>query len=462
MNDKNAGDVAGISDAGEGTEGYELVGDSEEKAAAQKKAQRSQRTVSRRSLIAGVAAGIVGGALAGTGVTHVVESALESNSDPDGRAYDRIDLTPVIPYYDEPHPCGIQTMQQRYLTFAMVDMNEGATRQDLQLLLARWTAAISIMQQGKPLGDIRPTFSGSSVPKDVGEALEIAPCSLTVTIGFGESLFDDRFGIAAFKPEKLVEFDRITAARLDPDEQGSDFGVQICADDRQVVFHALRTLAKIARPKAKVTFMQHGFKPARQSDTQTTPRDLFGFRDGSSNPVLDKEFDDFVWVSGGDQEWFEGGSYMVYRRTVIDIETWENDRISDQEQLIGRYKDTGAPLSTPDGGEFTIPDFEARDEDGNLLIDPNCHVAITSDIRLGFKILRRDFNFWTGLNEHGDQDCGFVNMAYVNDPYNYWKLRDDMGKYDRLNEYYYDDLSGLYAVPQAPKSGHYIGQEFFE
>lgn len=89
-------------------------------------------------------------------------------------------------------------------------------------------------------------------------------------------------------------------------------------------------------------------------------------------------------------------------------------------------------------------------------------MAVTSDQRLGLKIRRRDFNYWLGLNERGDQDCGFANMAYANEPYNYWKLRDDMGKYDRLNEYYYDDRSGLWAVPRAPKSGHYLGQEFFE
>lgn len=420
------------------------------------------KTFSRRSLITGVAAGIVGGALAGAGVTYGVQTSAENDSNPGGRAYDRIDLTPTIAFYDEPHPCGIATMQQRYLTFAQFDMNDGTTAQDLQLMLARWTAAISIMQEGKPLGEVRPTFSESSVPKDMGEALEIAPCSLTITVGFGEKLFDERFGIADFKPEKLVEFPRITAERLDPSEQGSDIGVQICADDRQVVFHALRSLMKIARSTARCVFMQHGFKPARQSATQTTPRDLFGFRDGTTNPVEDEEFDQYVWISGGDQEWCEGGSYMVYRRTVIDIETWENDRISDQEQLIGRRKDTGAPLSNPDGDEFDLPDFTAKDEDGNYLIDPNSHVAVTSDQRLGFKILRRDFNFWTGLNEHGDQDCGFLNMAYVNDPYNYWKLRDDMGKYDRLNEYYYDDKSALYCVPQAPATGHYLGQEFFE
>lgn len=455
---KLVGDSEEKAQADEGN----LVGDSEEKTAKESKAAKESRTFTRRNLVTGIAAGVVGGAIAGSGITFGIQNAGEYDSSPSGRAYDRVDLTRSVPYYDQDHPCGIATMQQRYCTFAMFNMNAGTTRQDLQLLLARWTAAISIMQEGKPLGDIRPSFSGSSVPKDVGECFEIPPSSLTVTVGFGEKLFDDRFGISSFKPEKLVEFPRITNERLDPAQQGSDLGVQICADDSQVIFHALRTLAKIGRNKATISFMENGFQPTRQSTQQTTPRDLFGFRDGSTNPVEDKEFDSFIWVSGGDQEWLEGGSYMVYRRSAIIMAPWENMRISEQERLIGRRKDTGAPLSNPDGDEFTLPDLTAKDDNGNYLIDPNSHVAVTSDQRHGFKILRRAFNYWEGLTDHGDQNCGFLNMSFVNDPYNYWKLRDDMGKYDILNEYYYDDRSGLYAVPQSPATGHYIGQEFFE
>jgi len=302
------------------------------------------------------------------------------------------------------------------------------------------------------------------VPKDMGETADLDPCSLTITTGFGPSLFDSRFGLEGFKPEHeyFKEWDRITNERLIDMKTGSDLAMQICADDRQVIFHAVHSLARIARGKAKITFMQEGFLPARQSSDQPTPRDLFGFRDGTTNPTEDQEFEDFIWVKDTKQEWLKNGSFMCYGRTIADVETWESDRISDQEQLIGRRKDTGAPLSNPDGDEFDIPDLTARGADGNLLIDPNSHVAITSDQRLGFKVLRRGYNYWSGLNDHGDQNAGFLNCTYVNDPYRYWLLRDDMGRYDRLNEYYYDDYRGVYAVPHAPATGTYLGQEFFE
>ena len=448
----------------EKVDGVELVGDSEQKSAEAAKAERAGRQFSRRQVIGGIAAGIVGGALAGAGVTSVVKDNAFNDSSQTGAAYTRIELNNAQQYYDLDYPSGIVDAGQRYCTFVMFNMKDGATRTDLQLLLARWTAAIATMQAGKTLGKIRPDFSESSVPTDMGETADLDPCSLTITTGFGPSLFDSRFGLEGFKPEHeyFKEWDRITNERLIDMKTGSDLAMQICADDRQVIFHAVHSLARIARGKAKITFMQEGFLPARQSSDQPTPRDLFGFRDGTTNPTEDQEFEDFIWVKDTKQEWLKNGSFMCYGRTIADVETWESDRISDQEQLIGRRKDTGAPLSNPDGDEFDIPDLTARGADGNLLIDPNSHVAITSDQRLGFKVLRRGYNYWSGLNDHGDQNAGFLNCTYVNDPYRYWLLRDDMGRYDRLNEYYYDDYRGVYAVPHAPATGTYLGQEFFE
>lgn len=449
----------------EKNEGVELVGDSEQNAADAAKAERSGRQFSRRQLIGGVAAGVVGGALVGTGVTHVVKESINNNTNPGGAAYTRIELNNACPFYDLDYPSGIVDASQRYCNFVMFDMKEGTTKTDLQLLLARWTAAIATMQSGKTLGQIRPDFSTSSVPKDMGECADLDPCSLTITVGFGPSLFDSRFGLESFKPEHeyFKEWERITNERLIGDlTTGSDIAMQICSDDRQVNFHAVHSLARIARGKAKIKFMQDGFLPIRQSTKQPTPRDLFGFRDGTTNPTEDAEFEEFLWVKDTKQAWLKNGSFMCYGRTIADVETWESDRISDQERLVGRRKDTGAPLSNPDGDEFDIPDLNAKDADGNYLIDPNSHVAITSDQRLGFKVLRRSYNYWTGLNDHGDQNAGFLNCVFVNDPYRYWLLRDDMGRYDRLNEYYYDDYRGVYAVPHAPATGTYLGQEFFE
>ena len=448
----------------------------------------AENTVTRRQVLTGVGMAAAGAALAGalsgcdmerkdnrTEAEIATEEAQKNPSYnefvPEGfNASNTVDLTVVADFYDLDHPCGVRDpAQQRYCSYATFNMKDGTTRENLQWVLAEWSRIASILQTGKPLGKVRPMLgegqqakADNQVPKDTGEAYDLYPASLTFTFGFGPTLFDDRFGIADFKPAMLEEFGRITDDRFDPSEAGSDLCVQVCADDPQVVFHGLRALVKATRRYTRIGFVQNGFMPLRKEGDQTTPRDLFGFRDGTTNPTEDDEFDEDVWVSGSDQEWMNGSTYMIYRKTYTQMEAWDNMRITEQERLIGRRKDSGAPLSNPDGDEFTIPDFDAVDEDGNLLINPNGHIAITSDIRLGFKIFRRAYNYWDGLNEMGYQDIGFLNIAYTNDPKGkFFKLRDDMGKYDELNEYYYDIGSGVYAVPNSPKTGHYIGQEFF-
>ena len=439
----------------ETTRSPELVGDSEQDA--------PKKGMTRGQFIGGAVGGLVVGALAGAGAAYAIDQRTENDQTPQGKNYNVIDLNNAgTGFYDLDHPCGVtEPGDQRYGIFAMFNMVDGATAQDLQVLLATWTATADTLVKGELLGPVRPA-KGSGVPKDTGDTADLYPASLSVTIGFGESLFDERFGIAEHKPELLKELTRCTGDRFDASTAGSDFGVQVCADDMQVMLHALRALARAAYGKATMDYTLQGFLPTRQSDEQTTPRDLFGFRDGTTNPVTDDELDKDIWVKESDQEWMVGGTYLVFRDSTVLIEPWDNMRISEQERLIGRRKDTSAPLSDPDGDEQTPCDFDAKDEDGNYLIDPNAHVAITADSRLGFKVLRRGQNYWNGLRENGTQNAGFVNLIYANDPNHIWELRDDMGKYDILNEYYYDIKSGTYAVPQSPKKGSYIGKEFFE
>lgn len=449
-----------MSDEEKSSQTPDLVGDSEEKAKEEQK--KNKKGFTRRSLILGTAAGLVVGAVAGVAGHNAHDESVAQDTSIDGPNYNMIDLGIECPFYDQEHPVGIQNPGvQRYCAFAKFNMEDGTTAQDLQLLLARWTAAAALMQQGKPLGAVRPERHADSVSLDSGDVSELYPADLSITFGFGADLFDDRFGLQSFKPKGLYNEPRIVGDEFDSSKTASDFGIQACGDDPSVVYHAIRHLARIARPYATIFFTQTGYMPYRQTD-QYTPRDQFGFRDGTTNPTEDEEFDKYVWISDSEQEWLNGGSYMIYRDDGVDIEAWDNDRISDQERNIGRRKDTAAPLSDPDGDEFTVPDFNAKDEDGNYLIDPASHVAITSDIRLGFKILRRGYNYWQGLKENGMQSAGFLNMAYVNNLDNFCKLRNDMGKYDILNDYYYGLNGAFYAVPQSPKTGRYIGEEFFE
>lgn len=232
------------------------------------------------------------------------------------------------------------------------------------------------MTQALPVGAFG-AVDGSPLapPDDTGEALGLLASRPTITIGFGPSLFEtatgaDRFGIAARRPQSLAELPLFAKDNLLPARSGGDLCVQACADDPQVAVHAVRNLARIAFGMATVRWSQLGFgRTSSTSTSQTTPRNLFGFKDGTANlkaedPAL---LDEHVWVPSraqdADDRWLAGGSYLVARRISMRIETWDRTSLAEQERLIGRTKGDGAPLSG--GTEFTVPDFEAtgaRDE----------------------------------------------------------------------------------------------------
>ncbi|MFR3850414.1 MAG: hypothetical protein ACLTYH_09250 [Streptococcus salivarius] len=52
-------------------------------------------------------------------------------------------------------------------------------------------------------------------------------------------------------------------------------------------------------------------------DRKETPRNLFGFKDGTANVTTEKEFDKVVWTDSKD--WMKGGSYMALRLVQMHL-----------------------------------------------------------------------------------------------------------------------------------------------
>lgn len=419
---------------------------------------------SRRGLLgaglaaAGAGVGAVAGVAGATVATGVDPFAAAGNAD------ESIDLSQQVPFYAtaarQPQG-GIRTTPQRHCVFMVFDLT-ASTATELQVLLARWSAAIAQLQAGRTIGSVEPAH-GEGVGADTGEALDLGPASLTVTVGLGPGVFDERFGLAAKRPAQLAAIPTLPSDALEDGLTGGDLSLQACADDPQVAYHAVRDLARMARGTATVRWTVIGFGRASAGPSQSTPRNLMGFKDGTRNVSTDEEYDRFVWLDD-DAGWMAGGTYQVVRKIRMNLETWDADVVRDQQRVFGRTKVEGAPLSG--GTEHTTPDFHAAAHwagaDGATAIDPRSHVALAAhENNGGVKILRRGYNYTDGLNQYGQLDAGLLFAAYTTDPEHFTRLQRKLGASDRLNEYVSHIGSGVFAVPPAPRKGSYVGEQLF-
>lgn len=403
---------------------------------------------SRRGVLSGaVLAGLGGIALAGCASTGEADAG------------DVVDLSASHPYYGQGHQGGVATAPQRHCVFMSFRFSDAADRRALQTLLARWSAAASVLQQGKPVGTVAPE-SEVQPPADTGEAFGLSPASLTVTIGLGPRVFGGRFGLAAKKPVAFGALPHLNGDNLQPELTGGDLSVQACADDPQVCYHAVRNLARLGRGTVYPYWAVLGFGRASSGPNQQTPRNLLGFKDGTRNVSTDQHYDQFVWVTGSDQPWMDGGTYQVVRKIRTLLETWDADRIGNQQRIFGRHKETGAPLTGTD--EQDTPDFTARDAAGDPVIDPVAHIALAAhENNDGTLIRRRSYNYTDGLDANGQLNAGLLFVSYQNDPGSFIKLQNRLGAHDLLNEYIRHIGSAIFAVPPGPEEGHYVGKPLF-
>ncbi|WBU38123.1 iron uptake transporter deferrochelatase/peroxidase subunit [Homoserinibacter sp. YIM 151385] len=418
--------------------------------------------LSRRGLLGLAGAGAAGLALGGTAGAAVTAAALGAGAAGGSGA------AASYPFYGE-HQAGITTPAQDRLHFAAFDLASSATREDLVELLEDWTTAAALLAQGLEVG-AGGAVDGSPLapPGDTGEALGLPPSGLTITFGFGPSLFEtaegeDRFGLAARRPAALQPLPRFTGDALEPRRSGGDLAIQACADDPQVAVHAIRNLSRIAFGRAALRWSQLGFgRTASTSTSQTTPRNLFGFKDGTANVKAEEgaAVAEHVWVQRGDGAgWMTGGTYLVARRIRMVIESWDRVRLEEQERVIGRSKGEGAPLSG--GTEFTEPDFGATGATGAPLVDEAAHVRLSHPgVNDGVRLLRRGYNFVDGNDALGRLDAGLFFLSFQRDPAHFATVQRSLAR-DALNEYIKHVGSAVFAVPPGAREGEHIGQALF-
>jgi deferrochelatase/peroxidase EfeB len=412
----------------------------------------SRRLPSRRGFI-GAAIGAAGAVAAGGAGFGIARASEPDNSAP----------AAIVPFYG-PTQAGIATPAQDRLAFAAFDVTSSDV-QALQAMLGTWAAAGARMTEGLQVGATETV--PSRPPIDTGEAVGLSPANLTITVGFGPNLFDGRFGLAKKRPAALVDLPAFGNDSLDPTRTGGDICVQACSNDPQVAFHVIRNFARIARGTAVMRWSQLGFgRTSSTSTSQATPRNLMGFKDGTNNIKSENSVDmgDYVWVGGEtDQAWMKGGSYLVSRRIRMLIESWDADFLSDQENVFGRVKDSGAPLTGK--SEFDVVNLQAKNSDGTLVIAQDAHIRLAAPAdNSGEKILRRGYSYTDGIDPvTGQLDAGLFFIAFQKDPRKQFiPIQTRLGRNDLLNEYIKHTGSGIFAVPPGiSAAGDWFGKGLF-
>ncbi|RGM73966.1 deferrochelatase/peroxidase EfeB [Streptococcus ilei] len=347
-----------------------------------------------------------------------------------------------ISFYGK-HQAGITTAMQKNIYFVVLDLHT-KNKEEIIQLFKDWTDYSEKLVNG----DLVKKDGSNALlpPSDTGETVGLNPYRLTLTFGVSAS-FLTKLGLEKKRPKLFRDLPAFPKEQLREQYTGGDIVIQACADDEQVAFHAVRNLIRKGRNKVTMKWSQSGF--AAIGDRMETPRNLFGFKDGTANVTTEKDFDKVVWSDS--QDWMKNGSYMAVRRIIMHLETWDRTNLQEQENTFGRYKESGAPFGKTN--EFDEVDLS--------LLPVDSHVRLAKEVDL--PILRRSYSYSDGIDpKTGQFDAGLLFIAFQKDPDSFVKIQTNLGAVDKMNEYVTHIGSGLFACFGGVKKGGYIGQDLFE
>jgi deferrochelatase/peroxidase EfeB len=402
-----------------------------------------------------------GGAGALISARGVADGAVESTTAAaqGSDAPEASDLATVEPFVGV-HQAGILTPKPAHATFMALD----SFAPD-RITLGQALLALSSRARELTIGGPVPLLEADAPPADSGILGPYnAPDALTVTIAFGASLFDERYGLGPRRPAELRTMPTFPIDELDPAQSHGDVLVQICAQHRDTVVHTMRELLRTVRGSLQLRWTIDGFtSAARGPSPRSNTRNLFSFRDGTANPATTDAglMNQLVWTGPGEPAWTAGGTYQVVRIIRMHVEFWDRVGLNEQQNMIGRVRDTGAPL----GGtqEFEDPRYDLDPAGNRIPLDAHIRLAnprtsTTADQR----ILRRGFNYHRGFDAAGQLDQGLVFVAFNRSP-----TRQFATIQERLNDEpmidYITPVGGGYffAPPGARNARDWVGSGLF-
>ncbi len=428
-------------------------------------------SVDRRSFLTRSAAllGAAGGAGALAGAGAVAGPAAgapngnpptESPGEAPGVSVAASDLATVEPFAGA-HQSGILTPIPAHATFAALD----SLAPDRLTLIAT-LRALSERAGQLTLGGPIPILEVDAPPADSGIlGPDNAPDALTVTIAFGASLFDERYGLESQRPHELTTMPTFPVDELDPAQSHGDVLLQICAHHRDTVVHTLRELLRAVRGSLQLRWTIDGFSSAARGPTpQNNPRNLFAFRDGTANPPTDDAtlMSELVWAGAGEPAWAAGGTYQVVRVIRMHVEFWDRVGLNEQENMIGRTRDTGAPL----GGdsEFEDPRYDLDPTGERIKLDAHIRLANPrTPATARQRFLRRGFNYHRGFDAAGQLDQGLIFVAFNQSPSRQFVTVQERLLAEPMIDYVTPVGGGyFYAPPAIQGEGDWVGSGMFE
>jgi deferrochelatase/peroxidase EfeB len=155
-----------------------------------------------------------------------------------------------------------------------------------------------------------------------------------------------------------------------------------------------------------------------------------------------------------------GGSYLITRRILMFTDGWDDVTDDEQQRIIGRNKQSGAPLS---GGSLTSPlNLTAAAADGSPAIPLDSHVRLASaELNGGAQLLRRGYAFTE--NAPTGIQAGLMFCCFQADPrHGFLPIQRRLSQSDALNIHTQHVGSAIFAIPPGVRSGQSWSESLFD
>lgn len=228
----------------------------------------------------------------------------------------------------------------------------------------------------------------------------------------------------------------------------------MCADTLTGAEDALARLVAVGGDASVVRWSQRASMRRGPGESPTgRPRNLLGFKDATANPRRGKDLDRHVWVTRGERSWMLGGTFLVVRRVRVLLDAWSALSLEAQERVIGRHRDSGAPLGRRH-------EFERIGLDDKI-VPADAHARVAApQANAGATILRRGYSYDNGLDAHGDRDAGLLLLLYQRDPRRQFvPLQRRLAECDALTPFTRPVASAIFAVPPGARPGQTLAHE---